>query len=753
MFLSDISIKRPVMTTMAVMVFVVLGFFSYRRLAVDLLPKVDFPYVTVSTVYPGAGPEEVESQVTKKIEDAVSTLSSVKRIDSTSRENLSLVVIEFELGVDVDLASMDVKDEVNAILVDLPDEIDPPVIKKFDINAMPIMELAISADRPLEEVYRITDDVIRDRLSRVSGVADVEIVGGKEREIEVDLDRDRLKAYGLSVMDVVGGIAGDNLTVPTGRITEKNREYSLRVLGEFKDIEGLKELKFHLDGGGEVYLSSLGKVVDGFKEQRETASYEGKSAVGLVIKKRGDANTVGTAHGIKAALTELGETLPSDLRIDIAQDRSKYIEESIRDVLTNIFIGIFLTALLLYLFLHDLRVTLIAAVSMPTSIVATFLLIDFAGFTINVMTLLALGISIGVLVTNAIVVLENIERYRRKGEEPAAAAAKGTGEIAVAVVTSTLTNVVVFTPIAFMSGIIGQFFIQFGMTVVFATLFSLLVSFTLTPLLAAKVLRSGGEAPGGPGKNPLRGVFEAWDRFYSSVEGSYRSGLEWSLSHRGAVIWVSILAFGLAIFLFRYIGGEFIPSGDQGLISVRVDMPPGTPLFRTEQTLEEMESIARRLPEVESIMATVGGENRGVENGELILRLKDRSERERDIMEVMNDLRPRLAGIPAAEIFVQQSSGFRNESDIIIEITGKDFDRLRGIANRVAGMAGDTGGLVDVRTSWKEGKPEVVFSPDRKMLADYDLSVARIAGEIRAMFEGVTASLFWEGGEEYDIRV
>ena len=578
MFLSDISVRRSVMTTMAVLVFVVLGIFSYRRLAVDLLPEVEFPYVTVSTIYPGAGPEEIESQVTKKIEDAVSTISRVKRIDSTSRENLSLVVIEFELGVDVDLASIDVKDEVDAILVDLPDDVEPPVIRKFDINAMPIMELAVSSDRPLEEVYRIADDVIRDRIARVAGVAEVEIVGGKEREIQVALDRARLKAYGLSAMDVVNGVAGENLTVPVGHITEERREYTLRALGEYPDLEGLKDLRIGMDGGADISLSSLGEVRDDFKEPRESARFEGESAVGLIVKKRGDANTVGTARGIKEALGEIERVLPSDVRIDIAQDRSGYIEDSIRDVLTNIFVGIFLTAFLLYLFLHDLRATLIAALAMPTSIVATFLLIDFAGFTINIMTLLALGISIGILVTNAIVVLENIVRFRQQGEDPESAARKGTDEIAVAVTSSTLTNIVVFTPIAFMSGIVGQFFKQFGLTVVFATLFSLLVSFTLTPLLASRILRGRGRGTGEErGGGVTRGIFAAWDRFYAGIEASYRSGLEWSLDHRLRVVGLSVLALGLALFLFRYLGGEFSPRGAPGRISLRGDLPPGAP--------------------------------------------------------------------------------------------------------------------------------------------------------------------------------
>jgi len=763
MYLAHISVTRPVMTTMAILVFVVLGYFSYRRLAIDLFPEVEFPYVTVTTVYPGAGPAEVETQVTEKIEEAVSTLADVKRIDSISREALSLVVIEFELGVSVDLAAVDVKDEVGVIMIDLPRDIEPPVIREFDINAIPIMNLAVSSHRPLEEIYRLADEVIKDRLSRVAGVASIDIVGGKEREIEIALNRSRLKAYGLSVMDVVRQIATENVNLPTGHITEEAREYTIRVVGEFEDLRELERMQIGLNGGeggqdgreGVVYLSSLGEVRDSFKEQRELARFNGGSAVGLIIQKRADANTVETARGVKAAIEQLERNLPGDVLIEIARDRSGFIEESIQDVLNNLFLGIFLTTLFLYLFLHDLRTTLIAALVMPTSIVATFLLVDFAGFTLNVMSLLGLGISIGTLVANAIVVLENIVRYRERLDSPRMAAEKGTSEIAVAVAASALTNIVVFVPIAFMSGIIGQFFLQFGLTVVFATLFSLLVSFTLTPLMASRMLKEGGAAGSGSraGGWILRPFFERWDQFYGRLEGSYRNGLRWSLSHRGAVVLLSLASFAFSIYLFRYVGGEFLPAGDEGLVSIRVEMPPGTPLRRSSEVLGEMEEIVGQVPEVRSVMATVGGENRGVEDGELVLQLAPLAERDRGIIEVMNDLRPRLAGIPAAEIYVQPSSGFQDESDIVIEVTGDDFNKLREIADRISGMARETDGLVDVRTSWKAGKPEMVFTPDRKALSDYGLTVGGVAGELRALFEGTEASLYRERGEEYDIRV
>lgn len=757
MTLARLSVQRPVLATMVILAFVVLGYFSYQRLVVDLFPEVDFPVVTVTTPYPGAGPEEVESEVTEEIEDAVSTISGIKEIQSTSLEGLSQVIIEFELEEDVDLKAIEVKDEVEKIRNVLPDDVELPVIAKFDVSAIPIMNLAMAGPRPLEEIYELADQVVKEELSRVPGVGSVDIVGGREREIQVAVSRDRLKAFGLSITDVVSAVARENLNVPAGRITEQDREYTVRLLGEFTDLGPLRELRLGVQDRRVVRLGEVARILDGFKEQREWARFNREPGVGLTIQKRGDANTVETADGVFATLDELRERLPPGITISVAQDRSDFIRASIQEVLRNIFIGALLTAVLLFLFLHSWQGTVIAAVAMPTSIVASFILIDFAGFTVNVMTLLALGVSIGILVTNAIVVLESIVANLEQGKGPSAAAIEGTGEVAVAVVASTATNVVVFTPIAFMSGIVGRFFLQFGLTVVFATLFSLVVSFTLVPMLASKILRQG-EAGGRVG-HASRVFGQWWDARYARLEGAYARALDWVTDHRLLTVLGGGLLLVGSMVLFRFIGGAFIPQSDQGLITVTAQMPPGTPLERTDGALKELEEIVRaEVPEVRSVLATVGGGGgfgsgpRGVEDGQLLVRLVPLEERDRGLQEVINALRPALAGIPDAQIQTQVL-GFGDEKDIVVEVTGPGLDQINQIADELVGAMQTIPGLVDIDTSYEPGKPEIAFYPDRHRLAEYGLTAGDVAGILRTSIEGAEASTFREAGEEYDIRV
>lgn len=651
MFLTSLSVRRSVLMTMVILVFAVLGAFSYRRLVVDLIPRIDLPFVTVTTIYPGASPEEIETQVTKKIEDAVSNISGIKHITSTSFENVSFVGIEFDMEVDVDFAAIDIKDEIDKIRMDMPDAVEDPTVVKFDINAEPIVNLAISGARPLQEVHELADNQIRDELSKVSGVASIEIVGGRQREILVSLKRERLRAYDLSINEVLQAIAMENLSVPAGHITETWQEYTVRTVGEFANVDDLARMRIRLRSGEMIELRELGQVLDTFEEVRELARFEGKNAVGMSIKKQGDANTVETAVGIRNAIDQLRQHLPRDIQISVAREKASFIEDSVADVIQNILIGVLLTAILLYLFTHSWQATVIAALSVPISLIATFLLIDFAGFTINVMTLMALSVAIGVLVTNALVVIENIINHVERGEESADAAEIGTREIAVAVIASTATNVVVFTPIAFMSGIIGQMFKQFGLTVVFATLFSLLISFTLTPMMAAKLLRKRQEKKGGS-PSPLRWFSAAWDRAYNNLADDYRRALSWCLDHRIITVGVVLLSLGFSLYLFGYIGGEFIPQSDQGMLSVEIAMAPGTPLGETDRALHRVERVLRTIPEVETLYSTIGGGNKGVEEAAVLAQLVPRARRDRGVLELINDLRPSLASIPGADIQV-----------------------------------------------------------------------------------------------------
>ncbi len=754
MGLLRIFVRRPVLTTMLLMAFIVLGLFSYNRMIIELFPNIEFPFVIVTTVYPGASPQEVESQVTKKIEDAVSTIANVKSLQSSSMENLSQVFIEFELETDVDLDAIDVKDKVDAIQMDMPDNAEKSVITKFDISAFPIIEIAVSAPRPLEEVYEVADKVIKERLSRIDGVAAVDVTGKREREIRVEVAPERLRAYGLSLIDVMGVLVQGNLNVPAGHITRGASEITLRMVGEVSSPEELGDFLLPLKKGGSIPLSEVAEILDTTEELRESSTYNGQPVIGLSINKRSDGNTVLVAREVYRALDQLESIVDPDIEIKITSNAAVFAEESVSDVLKNILIGILLTSILLLIFLHDWRQTIVAAISMPTSVVATFLLMDGSGFSLNIMSLMALGISIGTLVTNSIVVIENISRLVHDGMDPHDAAVNGTGEVAVAVMASTLTNVVVFTPVAFMSGIIGRFFWQFGLTVVYATIFSIVVSFTIVPMLSARLVRPKPKEGTKEFESFWVRIGSRWDAFYSGLAGGYRDMLAYFLDRRWIPIVTAIVLFVFAIVLFGFVGGEFMPEIDQNMIIIQMNLPAGTSLERTRELASRIEEVLQGHSEVEGVIVKIGGGQRGVEDADIIARLVDASERDVHVTELMNVLRPELAGIPDAEINVTADEGEGGSTaDLLIEILSNDQAQLEAVADSVYNIVFSTEGLVEVQTSLEAGKPEIAVLPRRRQLAGRSLNTAMLGSLLRAGYEGLEAGVYRELGEEYDVIV
>lgn len=750
-----IFVQRPVLTTMITLTFVVLGVWSYGRMPVELMPNVEFPFVVVSTVYPGASPGEVESQVTKKIEDAVATIANVKTLTSSSQENLSLVYIEFELETDVDLDAIDVKDKVDAIQYDMPENAEKSAISKFDFSAFPIIELAVSGQRRLEEIYQVADKGIRERLSRVNGVASVDVTGKRERQLRVEISPAKLRAYGLSLMDVVGAIAAENVNVPAGHITRGPREITLRMMGEVTSPAELARLRLPLHRGGTVPLSEVAEVLDTTEELRESSTYNGQAVIGLSIVKRSDGNTVEVADDVYKALAELRQTLDKDIEVTITSDTAPFVKAAVSDVLGNVMIGILLTALLLLVFLHNWQQTLVAALSMPVSVVSTFLLMERSGFTLNVMSLLALGISIGTLVTNSIVILENITRYVHLGHAPEEAAVKGTAEVAVAVAASTLTNIVVFTPIAFMSGIIGRFFVQFGLTVVYATIFSVVVSYTIVPMLAARLIKPQAQERDAAACGRFAGLCRKWDAFYDELSARYRRVLARFLERRRWPILVTVAIFIGSLALFGFVGGEFMPRIDQNIVVITMQLPPGTSLERSREAAARVEQVLMSRPEVEGTIVKIGGSQRGVEDADIIAQLVPPEKRDLHATELLNVIRPMLAGIPDAEISLSTETGFTGggEADFQIEVLSSDQRHLEATADSVYHLMRRIPGLVEVQTSQEAGKPEIAVEPRRYHLADRGVSAATMGGLMRGAFEGIEAGTYREKGEEYEIWV
>ncbi len=766
MFLSNKSVDRPIMMTMFILTFVVFGLFSFSELSIDLFPEVEFPYVTVQTIYPGAGPYEIESLITKKIEEEVSSIEAIKNVMSSSAEGFSLVILEFELGTDVDVAANNVKDKVNAIVAELPEDAYDPTILKFDMGAMPILDIAVVSNRPLQDVYVMAKDIVKEELGKVTGVASIDIVGGKEREILVSVKRDRLNAYNLPINSIISSIAGGNIDLPSGRILGQQKELNIRLEGEFETVADIRDMKVSLYGGSPIPITDLAEVIDTFKEQRDLARLNDASVVGLSIVKRSDANVVDVAADIKRRMESLKKSLPSDVKLEIAQDRSEFITESISGLSQNMVIGICLTALVLFLFLHTLQATFIVAIVMPVAIISTFTFMRFAGFTINMMSLMALAISIGVLVTNSIVVLENIYRYLDEGLSPKDASKKGTSEIAIAVLASALTNIAVFTPIAFMSGIIGQFFLQFGLTVTFATIFSLITALTLTPLMASKLLKPVTTSSGFERKGLYARFCDAWEKFYDDLANSYKNGLSWVLGHRIITIGVILLLLFGVFFLtsMGLLGFDFMPASDEGTFSIQLKLPPGYNLEQTDKTMKRAEKLIRDLPDVEKFYTTVGKMSsggfgmttEGVHLGEITVDLIGTETRSLTTAQMISKIRNELAkSIPAAEIAVRpiQSMGGGGGADIELEITGPEMDKIVELSDEIVGKISTLPVLVNVKSNWESGKPELKVIPNREKIAHFPTMVVGVAAALRASIEGSIATKYRVGNDEFDVRV
>ena len=751
MNLAKVCVEQPVLAVMLNLVFIFLGIVSFSTLTMDLFPQVDIPMVTVRTLWRGAAPKEIESQITTAIEDAVTTIGGIKSVESSSLDSISIVTIAFESGTDVNIAHIDVKDKVDAILGKLPDGAGPPVVKKFDLGASPIMELMLTGDKPLQELYSLADGDVKDALSRVPGVASVDILGGEKREIQVNLFKERLKGYGLSITDIVRAIESGNVSIPAGRITQSNDEFTVRMEGEFTSLSELWHLGIFLQSGGTVKLGELASVDDALTEKRMTARYGGKEGISLSIVKLSNAQPIKLVDDVRKIIEELEAKLPSGVKIEVVKDESVNILDSVNDVQTNIIIGVILTSIILYLFLHNLRMTIIVAVVMPACILSAFLLMSAFGFTLNIMSMLGLGLSIGTLVVNAIVILENVTRRLDAGEPAKVAAVEGTKEVTIAVIGSTMTNIFVFVPIAFMSGIVGSFFLEFGLTVVFATIFSLWISFTMTPMLAAYLLKPKAE-----GQIPNR-FFRLWDRGMESLERGYARILGWSLKYLWVNVLIAIVLIMGAVFLAGTLGGEFVPQSNGDFIIIGIELPPGTTLAETDKMTMEMEAVLRNSPEVKDVLTKIGKggkTNEGVEYAELLVVLS--KGHKKHVLEVNNELRPVLEGKFPGVIRQQVlpgTGGLPGGADIKIELLGNEKEKLIEITNRVKGILDNMPELVETKTSVRTGKPEMTFLPDRNRLKDYGITVAEIGQVLNYSLTGAIASTYEEGDESYDIRV
>ncbi|MCA9550286.1 MAG: efflux RND transporter permease subunit [Myxococcales bacterium] len=747
MKIAEVSIGRPVFAAALNLVLLLFGAVTYSGIGVDLFPQVDLPVVTVTAIYPGADPAAVETKVADKLEEELNTLSGVDLLRSVSLENVAQVIVTFDLDRDVDQAAQDVRDKVAKVQASLPEDVDPPVVEKFDVGAAPILSVAVAGPMSPREVSRVADDVIKARLVRISGVGSVELVGRRDREIHVWVDRERLGSYGLAVTDVAQALMAQNLEVPSGRIQVGPEELMVKTKGEVDSAEAIGDLVVTNFGGAPIRVRDVAVVEDGEEEARASSDVDGTSAVALVIQKQSDANTVEVAKAVKAELEKIRQKLPEGMTLSVPSDNSRFIEASINDVKFDLLFGGILTVLIVFLFLRDLRATVIAAVALPTSVVATFAFIAVMGFTFNNMTMLALTLSIGILIDDAIVVIENIHRHLEMGKSAVQAARDATNEIGLAVMAITASIIAVFVPVALMDGIVGRFFFQFGMTVSFAVAVSLLVSFTLTPMLSSRFLKLSH------GTNPLFGAVES---VLKAVERAYVVTLRLAINNRLATLGVATLAFVGAVGLLKFVQVEFLPPEDNGEINVTFELPAGRTLDESKRFAELLAEDLQTLPALKELFTTIGaGADGQVNKGQIHIGLEDKQHRNFTTAEAMVYVRALLGQRPPARISVERvgaiSGGGNRPQTVQYNLRGADFDEVRATADAMVEKLKATPGFVDVDTTYRGGKPEVAVTVDRARAAELGVPVAIIAQSLRTLVAGEKVTDIPEGTDRVDV--
>lgn len=746
--LARLCVRRPVFASVLIIALVVVGGVGYTRLAVDRFPRIDFPIVAVITRLPGAAPEEVETEVTDKIEESINTIAGIDDLQSVSAEGISQVFVTFVLEKNVDVAAQEVRDKVNRVLADLPRDIDQPIVEKLDPDATPVLSIALSGTRTLRETTEFADKVFRRQIESVNGVGQVTILGGRSRRINVRLDTERLKAYGLTAVDVRRALQTQNVKMPGGTLKSGANEATVRVYGRVANAKEFEQIFITQKSGLPVRVGDVAKVEDSEEDAERAASKDGVPTVVLSVRKQSGTNTVAVIDALKARIAEIAPQLPAGYATEIVRDQGQFIKAAVDTVQEHLILGGFLAALVVLLFLGNLRATLIAAIAIPTSVISTFALMYAMGFTLNVLTLLALTLAVGIVIDDAIVVLENIFRFiEEKKVMPFQAAIDATKEIGLAVLATTLSLVAVFLPVAFMGGIVGRFMNSFGLTMAFAILVSLLVSFSLTPMLSARFLKRKEEKE----KSKSRG-------FYAVIDRTYMAMLKWSMAHRWVIVLVCVLALLTVPILFKVVPKNFLPYDDESQFEVNFRAPEGTSLEATALLGNRISKDVRQLPGVEYALLTVGGDDAKTPNlGAVYVKLVDADKRKLPQTGVMDRVRkeilPHYADwkLRTDVSYVNAFSSGQKNAEIMYVINGPDLNQLAKISDALMAKLRTVPGIVDVDSSLIFGKPELGVTVGRSKASDLGVSVADVAETLRVLVGGEKVSAFDDGGEQYDV--
>jgi HAE1 family hydrophobic/amphiphilic exporter-1 len=755
MTISDVCIKRPVFTWVLVAIPVVLGLVSYGSLGVDLFPDVDFPVCTVTTVLQGASVEEMETTVTKPIEDIINTVSGIDELRSTTMEGVSVVTVQFLLSKNGDVGTQEVRDKVNSILKDLPDQTEAPIIDKFETGSMPVLTIAVSGRRDFREVTELARKRIKERLETVNGVGAVTLVGGRVRAMNIVVDTDKLAAYNLSVEDVRMALLRQNLEVPGGRVDQGPRELVLRTLGRLNNAGEFNRLIVAYRNGYLVRVSDIGRAEDSFEEPRTLARLDGANAVSLVVQKQSGVNTVKVVDDLKKRLEEIRPALPPDVTTEVIRDQSRFIKKSIEEVKFHLLLAAVLVSATILLFIRDWRTTLIATLAIPTSIIPTFVFMHYMGFTLNNITMLGLILAIGIVIDDAVVVHENIFRHMEEdGMDGMEASRIGTREIALPVLATSLSLIVIFVPIAFMGGIVGRFFSSFGLTVAFAVTMSLFVSFTLTPMLCSRFLKL---EPGEAGHAKSKSGF-----IYRVIDGAYGGILRAALRFKWLVVLVTVGVIFSTGPIFKVMGMSLIPRDDQSEYEITVTTPEGYSLERTSRLFAELEARVRKLRGTTHIFTTIGQANGGrvvkgegdVTKGTVYVRMADLEDRDYTQFAIQQETRDLLKDYPDLRASVNDVSPFSNGArpqTFQVNLSGPDLKELEKHSNELVRRLKEKPGLVDVDTTLSLRKPEVQVLIDRERATDLGVPVQVIADSLRVLVGGMPVSKFREGDEQYDV--
>ncbi len=788
-WLAEVCVKRPVFATMLILSLVTVGAFSFFSLGVDLFPKIDFPTITITVVNPGASPQEIETDVTEKIEEAVNTVSGIDELRSTSIEGISQVFVQFVLEKDVNVAAQEVENRVQTVIPNLPETAEQPTVQKLDSDAAPVLRIVVSGPTNLRDVTELADKKIKQRLESVSGVGQISIIGGRERQINVWVDPDKMRSYNVTPAEISNALRMQNAEFPSGRLDEGQTETSVRTLGKIKKPEEFAEVVVATRGSYQVKIKDLGYVEDGAEEIRSQALLNGQPAVTLIVSKQSGQNTVAVAHEIKSRLKEIEPTLSKDYRVQVIGDNSIFIENSLRSIEEHLIVGAILASIVVFLFLWNFRTTFIAALAIPTSIISTFALMYAMGYTLNSITMLSLTLMVGIVIDDAIVVLENIYRFvEEKGMDPFQAAIEGTREIGLAVLATTLSLMAVFVPIGFMQGIVGRFMSSFGLTASFAVGVSLIVSFTLTPMLAARLIKSPKQKEETDAKTRGRGDAEieaqteisgdgmletktkdqkpktknhsskdSW--FYRGIDSFYTTLLKFSMAHRWVIVTLCILVFLSIVPLFMFVGKNFLPVDDQSQYEVSVRAPEGYSLQATTVLMERIATDIRKQEGVTDTLITVGGGQQQVVNsGSIYVKLSDISKRSKSQEDLMSDSRELLKNYPpelrtaVQQVAAFSGGGFRN-ANIQFIISGPDLKVLQEYSEKILEKMKSIPDAVDVDSTLIAGKPEVQLVIDRDTAADLGVRIGDISQALNTLVAGQEVTSFSEGTEQYEVRV